>query len=125
MGKLQIHILYFCFKRIFIIIKQYSDDYKQYIFVFSHRCIGTIISTLHILTLASCFTDMGTGRTVSGIRTLLNIGLIGRCEYEIIFTLNFHVQGFYDLDKLVSDKCRSRTNWNRNECPTFFRLNQG
>ena len=110
-------------------MKQWIDDYKQHIFYFSHRCIGTIISTLHILTLATCFTDMGTGRTVGGVRTLLNIepcyekleDMIAR----IFFTLNVDLQGFYDLDKLVSDKCRSSTNWNRNECPTFFRLNQG
>ena len=30
----------------------------------SQRCIGTIISPLHVLTLATCFTDMGSGREV-------------------------------------------------------------
>ena len=108
-------------------MKQWVDDYQQHIFNFSHRCIGTVISTLHILTLATCFTDMGTGRPVSGSKTLSKHATfkLEVMNTKLLLTLYFHLQGFYDLEKLVSDKCRSRTNWNRNECPTFFRLNQG
>ena len=72
-------------------MKQWVDDYQQHIFNFSHRCIGTVISTLHILTLATCFTDMGTGRPVSGAKTLSKHCILLRkiegYEYEIMFNI--------------------------------------